>query len=869
MSLLLKQGANRTIRIGPIIDYTTGQFHNAAATAKVFRGATMIGSAITGTGNVGLGFFTIPLTGTTHLGTPGEIFIEITTGNQDASWGGSATVLEPAAYDSYVDGVNPPLTAAAVWSYGSGRTVTGLTTNAIGTQSIAAAAISPSHFQSGVVNSTLLDATAVDEIWGRNMSLSAPTAGSFGRVIQDNLNATISGVNANIGALPAAVWGVATKQITSLTSGALGQIWEYNEGSISAGIGNIIKTNLDAKVSTAGGDSAATIWAFGSRTLSAFDGIAEEVWNHLVSAIATTNSIGKRLVDNVNVAVSSRSSHTAADVWAVGSRALTDKSGFSLSAAGVVAIWSELAASHTGTTTLGGRIATNLNAAVTSRGTANPGDNMGLTAGAIDLIWDEPQSGHAVSGTFGFNLDVPVSSVAAGSYPTVQQITNGVWNELASLHQNTGTFGKAIGNPGVSANTIWGLCNTNLNAQVTSRSSHTASDIWAVGTRTITGGTISTNADKTGYQLFSNVGKTTLDFLNNLSATEVWSHVSRGLTTYAGAGVEVWSNHPSRTITGGTLSGNVNCDLRAILGEGLTGPSVRLNFQNFYNNNSQSTGKVVDDVGEAQSSATALRAKAVGPAIAEIPTSGTLDFVMFFLTNDATGNAADLDSLATVTVTNAQGDPPAGAVSVVTNPVTGEYRVTYTVDSTDPEESVNFSWSGDMAGDTLRDLHTLSVVADTSLTDWTGSEREQIRNVLGISGPDTTQPDGDGTIDSIATNVWNGTVNPSRVITGGTITTNNDKVGYFISGTKTTLDVLQDFSIDALLAEQLNELGVGSPPATPSFEQAMMLLYMGFRNHYANTAEERRLYNAAGTLVARGDLSDDGVTFDRGALISP
>jgi len=37
-------------------------------------------------------------------------------------------------------------------------------------------------------------------------------------------------------------------------------------------------------------------------------------------------------VSNLDVAVSTRSSHSAADVWSVATRALTDKSGFSLAA---------------------------------------------------------------------------------------------------------------------------------------------------------------------------------------------------------------------------------------------------------------------------------------------------------------------------------------------------------------------------------------------------------------------------------------------------------------------------------------------------------------------------------------------------------
>ena len=60
---------------------------------------------------------------------------------------------------------------------------------------------------------------------------------------------------------------------------------------------------------------------------------------------------------------------------------------------------------------------------------------------------------------------------------------------------------------------------TNLDALISSRSSHSASDVWSSATRTITGGSIDTNNDKTGYQIQGT--KTTLDALNDLSQQNV------------------------------------------------------------------------------------------------------------------------------------------------------------------------------------------------------------------------------------------------------------------------------------------------------------------------------------------------------------
>jgi hypothetical protein len=87
--------------------------------------------------------------------------------------------------------------------------------------------------------------------------------------------------------------------------------------------------------------AADKVWAAATRTLSAFGfsvtvgtnndktgytlsaaGV-QAIWDALTSALTTANSIGKRLADNIDATISSRSSHTAADVWAAATRTLT------------------------------------------------------------------------------------------------------------------------------------------------------------------------------------------------------------------------------------------------------------------------------------------------------------------------------------------------------------------------------------------------------------------------------------------------------------------------------------------------------------------------------------------------------------------
>lgn len=96
-------------------------------------------------------------------------------------------------------------------------------------------------------------------------------------------------------------------------------------------------------------------------------------------------------IDNLDAAVTTRSSHTAADVWAVGARTLT-AFGFAvdISAAAVSAIWDKLTAGIVTANSIGKRIIDNLNATVSSR--AATGDAMTLTAGERTAIANEVEA---------------------------------------------------------------------------------------------------------------------------------------------------------------------------------------------------------------------------------------------------------------------------------------------------------------------------------------------------------------------------------------------------------------------------------------------------------------------------------------------
>jgi hypothetical protein len=873
-SLILEQSQAKTVIIGGFWDETLDIPAVQTMQVNLYKNGVS-GGAVAGIVHLGDGFFSVPLS-SAHTNTRGVLSLRCfqTTG-QARGQVFNFLVVHTDSYAMLVQGTPLP-----------------------GGGGVSADAVADAVWDSLITSHTLVN--------------------SFGLVLQGK-------------AAPGDQMDITTGALNLIADG----VWEWPLASVTnpAGMGTRFLTRLDANTSTraAPGD-----------TMGLSAAAVNSIWDEATSEGRTAGSYGQRIKDNLDVPVSSVGSGlTAQQVWEYGGgRSVTDKTGFSLSTAAIDAIWEYNTALITDASGIGIQIKTNLNTTVSSR--AAPGNSMSLTAGAVDDIWNEVQSGHTTPGTFGKYLDTEVSGVAPGSFPTADQIADQVWNEPASEHQNSGSFGRAIGNPGVSTVTIWDRVSANLDATISSRSTHTAANVWQQASRTITGGTITTNLDKSGYRITGT--KQTLDSLNDITANSVWSVVPRSLTSYAGVGSEVWdqlltgitvsgsigkllkdnvdaaittrSSHtaagvwasPTRTTTGGTINtvtGTVASNLTQILAANISEASagrIAGNWQSFWANADLATGKVVDDVGGAGVGGTS-RARAYAPTRHEIPGTGSDTIRVFFFTYNSGGAAADLDALATVTAENQAGVSRSANLSVVTDAGTGEYYVDYTVASTHAEEDIIFRWSGTMGADTLKGLAQTSMIVDAVVTDWSAAERQQIRQALGVTGT-ATATTGAGDIHAIKTDVWTrltsgfttaGTVGKlladnvdatiasrsshsaadvwtagTRTITGGTITTVSDKVGYSISGTKTTLDSLNDITASSVLVgSPLAELAQGVPPASPTVEQAIMLLYMGMRNEMQTTTAEKRVKNSSGVIVAKASLTDDGTTFTKAAMVGP
>ena len=95
---------------------------------------------------------------------------------------------------------------------------------------------------------------------------------------------------------------------------------------------------------------------------------------------------------------------------------------------------------------------------------------------------------------------LPASPAAVSDIPTLAAIADAVWDEVLAGHLTGGTTGAALNGAGAAgdpwtatlpgaygAGTAGNIVGNRLDVAVSTRSSHAAADIWAVGTRTLTG----------------------------------------------------------------------------------------------------------------------------------------------------------------------------------------------------------------------------------------------------------------------------------------------------------------------------------------------------------------------------------------------
>jgi len=113
------------------------------------------------------------------------------------------------------------------------------------------------------------------------------------------------------------------------------------------------------------------------------------------------------------------------------------------------------------TNTIVGNIAGNLSGSVGSVTsgvtvtTNNDKSGYTLSASGVDAVWDEAQSGHVTAGTFGKYLDSSISGVSTGGV-SAADIADAVWDEARSGHITAGTFGQGVASVTGSVGSVTG-----------------------------------------------------------------------------------------------------------------------------------------------------------------------------------------------------------------------------------------------------------------------------------------------------------------------------------------------------------------------------------------------------------------------------
>ena len=77
-------------------------------------------------------------------------------------------------------------------------------------------------------------------------------------------------------------------------------------------------SNLDAAVTTRSSHSAADVWAVGTRTLTSFGTLVADIWAYTTRTLSSFGSL-------------------VTDIWGAGTRSLTDKTGFGIGTGGIAA----------------------------------------------------------------------------------------------------------------------------------------------------------------------------------------------------------------------------------------------------------------------------------------------------------------------------------------------------------------------------------------------------------------------------------------------------------------------------------------------------------------------------------------------------
>jgi hypothetical protein len=404
------------------------------------------------------------LTDKVNYGLSASALTEITTSTSAHSASQSASSVWTYATRNLTDKVGYGLsgsalseisasvsTASGVWTYAS-RTLTDKANYGLSTSAlneITTNTLAASTVWNNVTRA-LTDKTNFGLSGSALTEISASTTGASG-VWTYGARALTDKTNFNLAASAISASNVAAS--------ALDIVWDTQRtGHISPStFGQYLDTNVSSVTGGSGGLTADAVWTYGTRVLTdkVGYGLSASALNEI-----TTNTLA------------------ASTVWGSATRTLTDKVNYGLSASALTeivtstsahsasqsasSVWTYTNRSVTDKTNYGlsgsalGEIAASLGGNSISASdiwnhvtrTLTDKVGYGLSASAVDDVWNESQTGHITASTFGSYLDAKISGVVAGS----STVTGGISASDVWVYNNRSLTDKT--NFGLSASAL-------------------------------------------------------------------------------------------------------------------------------------------------------------------------------------------------------------------------------------------------------------------------------------------------------------------------------------------------------------------------------------------------------------------------------
>ena len=482
------------------------------------------------------------------------------------------------------------------------------TTGSIGAQ---VAGVSTSTIASAVWNNPTRNLTdyATSSIASAVWTNPTRSLTSFGTLVSDITTSIWSNGSRTLtalGSVAADVWNntyAPTRELTDQTLTSGGKIATQTDvTNASSSIVTAVLNNATL-IGNLNNISAADVWAYGTRSLNGSGGTVDltasstqAIWNIATSTLSSSGSIGKQLVTNLDTTISSRGTATitAADIWSAATRTLTDYSTSSVATAvwanaartltnygndiTAADVWNTLTSTLTTAGSVGQQVAGVSTSTIASAVWNNPTRNLTdyATSSIASAVWTSPTRTLSSFGTLVSDITTSIWSNSSRTLTALGSVAADVWNNTYAptreLTDQTLTGGGKIATQADINNASSSIVTAVLNntALINSLNNISAADVWAYGSRSLTGsaGTVDLTASSTlaiwnvakssltangsvGQQIANNLDATISSrSTSTLTAADIWSAATRTLTDYSTSSLAtaVWTN-AARTLT--------------------------------------------------------------------------------------------------------------------------------------------------------------------------------------------------------------------------------------------------------------------------------------------------------------------------------